>query len=61
MWSELFLLNRDALLRQMDRFEEAFDRLRRCIADGDREEMRKIMRRSTEERAKFDKKERTSV
>ncbi len=61
MWSELFLLNRDALLRQMDRFEEAFGRLRRCLAEGDREGLREIMRRSTRERAKFDKKERTSV
>ncbi len=56
MWSELFLANRDALLRQMDMFEAQFDKLRRMIADGDVDGMRKMMRHSTERRAKFDKK-----
>lgn len=55
MWSELFLLNRDALLSQMDAFEAQLGRLRETIASGKRDEMRAMMRRSAERRAKFDK------
>ncbi len=55
MWSELFLLNRDALLRQMDAFSEEFASLRRMLAEGDREAMRSMMRASTARRALFDK------
>lgn len=56
MWSELFLLNRDALIEQMDAFTAEFAKLRSYIADGKREEMREMMRESTERRSKFDKK-----
>ena len=56
MWSELFLLNRDALLEQMDAFTAEFGKLRTYIADGKREEMREMMRNSTERRTMFDKK-----
>ncbi len=56
MWSELFLMNRTALLRQMDRFSEAFFRLRQALSDEDRETMREMMRVSTQRRALFDKK-----
>ena len=55
MWSELFLLNRDALLRQMDAFSEEFSAFRQMLADGDREAMREKMRASTARRALFDK------
>lgn len=56
MWSELFLLNRDALLEQMDAFTAEFAKLRAYIADGKRDEMRAMMRESTERRSLFDKK-----
>ncbi len=56
MWSELFLMNKTALLRQMDRFSEAFSRLRQALSDDDRETMREMMRISTQRRALFDKK-----
>ncbi len=55
MWTELFLLNRDELLTQMDLFAENFSHLRDSIAKGDTEEMYKIMRLSTERRKYFDK------
>jgi prephenate dehydrogenase len=55
MWSELFLLNREALLRQMDCFAAEFDRFRTMLAEGDTEGMREAMRRSTARRALFDK------
>ena len=57
MWSELFLLNREPLLREMDKFRRSFDELYTKIKDGDREGMREMMRVSTERRARFDKKE----
>ena len=54
MWSELFLLNRDELVRQMDLFSEKFSLLRDSIAGGDRESIREMMRLSTERRKYFD-------
>ena len=56
MWSELFLLNRDALLEQMDRFAEEFSRFRGYLAEGNRDEMRKVMVEAGQRRSKFDKK-----
>lgn len=55
MWSELFLLNKEALLKEMDNFIGAFNRLYDTVKNGDREEMRKMMRCSTERRKLFDK------
>ena len=56
MWSELFLLNRDELLRQMDAFSAEFEKLRSYIAEGEREKMQEMMKLSTERRSLFDKK-----
>ena len=56
MWSELFLANRETLLKEMDNYRNAFDELYKTIKDGDRDSMRKMMRISTERRKKFDKK-----
>jgi len=56
MWSELFLLNREALLTEMSRFEGELARLRRLLENGDREGLRGMMRHSTARRALFDKK-----
>lgn len=57
MWSELFLLNREALLTEMDAYRETFDKLYDTIKNGDREEMREMMRTSSTRRRKFDKKD----
>ena len=56
MWSELFLRNKDALLRQMGLFEDELARLRSKLESGDREGLREMMRASTARRALFDKK-----
>lgn len=55
MWSELFLLNREALLTQMDAFAEEFDRFRTMLREEDVEGMRETMRRATARRVLFDK------
>ncbi len=56
MWSELFLSNRDALLREMEKYRNTFDKLYNCVKNNDREEMRSMMRISTERRGEFNKK-----
>lgn len=55
MWSELFLLNKDELLAQMDLFAGEFNELRNLLAEGDTEGMKEKMRLSTTRRAWFDK------
>ncbi|MGN0636482.1 MAG: prephenate dehydrogenase [Acutalibacteraceae bacterium] len=54
MWSELFLLNKDELVRQMELFERQFQTLKQYIIDGDTAGMREMMRRSTEQRKRFE-------
>ncbi len=56
MWSELFLLNKDELISQMDLFMAKFKELRDALEDEDTEKMREMMRISTERRRHFDKK-----
>ncbi len=58
MWSELFLRNREPLLRQMDVFMEEMETLRSMLRAGDREGLKEKMRLSTARRALFDRKER---
>ena len=55
MWSELFMMNREPLLRQMDAFLKEFQSFRDMLEKGDTEGMRARMRLSTERRAMFDK------
>ena len=55
MWSELFLLNREPLLKYMDIFLEEFASLRDMIRDGRVDEMREKMRLCTKRRAYFNK------
>lgn len=54
MWSELFLLNKDELVQQMELFENQFQKLKQYIIDGDTQGMREMMRRSTEQRKRFE-------
>ena len=55
MWSELFMLNREPLLKYMDIFLDEFSALRDMIRDGRVEELREKMRLSTKRRAYFNK------
>ena len=55
MWSELFSLNKDCLLEQMDLFIDEFNKLRAMIDKGDEKSMREMMRKATERRMLFDK------
>ena len=55
MWTELFMLNKRLLLREMDRFLDAFIKLRTSLEEGDTETMKEMMRTSTARRKLFDK------
>ena len=55
MWSELFLLNKDALLAQMEKFMGEFQCLHDLLQAEDVEALKAKMRQSTERRALFDK------
>ncbi len=55
MWSELFLLNKEPLLKEIERFEESLAKMKKAIKTDNREEMREMMRTSTQRRKRFDK------
>lgn len=55
MWSELFLLNKDALLAQMEKFIGEFNEFYNILKDENIDRMKEKMIRSTERRALFDK------
>ncbi len=54
MWSELFLMNKQELLRQMDIFLREFRTLRDLLEAEDRDALREKMRLSTRRRKQFD-------
>ena len=56
MWSELFMMNKEALLRQMNTFIDEFTDIRDMIKTENVEELKEKMRLSTKRRALFDKK-----
>ena len=56
MWSELFVANKDALLKQMNLFIDKFTELKTMKEQEDIPKMRKMMQHSTARRALFDKK-----
>ena len=55
MWSELFLMNKEPLLEQMDTFLNEFTQLRNMLDTEDKEGLCEKMRLSTERRSWFDK------
>ena len=56
MWSELFLINKTALLHQLTLFEGELNHLRCMLEEDDVEGLKNMMRYSTARRALFDKK-----
>ena len=55
MWSELFLLNKQELLDQMDLFLQQFNELKNALETEDIDKMKDIMRLSTIKRSFFDR------
>lgn len=56
MWSELFFMNKDALLTRLDSFMDELGEIRGMIENNDAEGLKGKMRLSTERRARFNKK-----
>ena len=57
MWSELFFLNKDALIAQIDAFSGELNRIRTYLSDENGVKLKEMMRQSTAHRALFDKPE----
>lgn len=55
MWAELFVMNKEALIKEMDAFLATFERFREMLSATDIDGMREMMRYSTSRRALFDK------
>ncbi|MCQ2414260.1 MAG: prephenate dehydrogenase [Clostridia bacterium] len=55
MWSELFLTNKTALLKQLHLFGNEMEKMCKIIENDDREALREMMRYSTKRRELFDK------
>lgn len=56
MWSELFLLNKQELLSQMELFIKEFNKLKASLENEDVETMKEMMKLSTYRRSFFNKK-----
>ena len=56
MWTELFMMNREPLLYEMEQFSNQFGKLVTALKNGDEETMKEMMKLSTRRRALFDKK-----
>ena len=55
MWCELFFMNKDKLLHEIDAFVNELSQIRECIANEDSGKLKAKMRLSTERRKNFDK------
>ena len=55
MWSELFMLNKEALLSQMETFMSEFNSFYELLKNDEVENMKEKMKQSTARRALFDK------
>ncbi len=55
MWSELFLLNKDALLTEIKAFSDELDQIYTMLKEEDADGLKEKMRLSTARRALFDK------
>lgn len=57
LWSELFLLNKEVLIKEIDDFAAELDNFREKLVNEDVEGMKKLFIQSTERRKLFDKKD----
>ena len=57
LWPELFILNKDNMIREIDDFTVEMQRFKQMISDEDIDGMRAKLIQSTERRGKFDRKD----
>ena len=53
LWSELFVLNKDILLEEIDQFMEAVSHFKTALKQEDTEEMKRLFIQSTQRRERF--------
>lgn len=53
LWSELFLNNKDFLLKRINKFEEQLDLLKDAIKEKDQDKIQELMRSATDKRGKI--------
>lgn len=53
LWAELFLKNKDFLLRQINKFEDELDILKEAIKNKDIDKIQELMRSATDKRGKI--------
>lgn len=53
LWAELFLKNKDFLVKKINNFEKQLDILKEALASKDKEKLEEIMKASTEKRSKI--------
>ena len=51
LWSELFLNNKDFLLKRIEEFENHLDKLKDALKEKNQEEIQKLMRSATSRRS----------
>lgn len=56
LWTELFFLNKENLIKEIDDFERALETLKQALVDEDSETLKSLMIQSTIRRQYFDKK-----
>ena len=56
LWYELFMQNKDMLLKEIDAFTRQLDHVKEVIINDDEEEMKRLFRQSSMRRKEFDKK-----
>ena len=55
LWTELFLMNKENLVREIDDFTRELTHFRNVLQDENQEEMKRLFRQSTQRRKRFDK------
>lgn len=55
MWTELFLLNRDVLVNEIEVFAEELERIKNMLKNGEADELKEKMKISTQRRKLFNK------
>ena len=55
MWSELFFLNRDILIQEIDAFVKEIENLKTKLVEHDEDGLKKLFRQSTKRRKLFDR------
>lgn len=54
LWSELFINNKDYLIKHINKFEEQLDLFKAALKDSNKEELQELMKQATEKRGRIE-------